>query len=41
MTVVQVLYGIIFWLGLPLNLARYVETLVTFLICELLIVRMV
>ena len=42
MIVGQVLYGIVFWLyRLPLNLARYVETLATFSICELRMVRMV
>ena len=37
----QVLYGIGFWLYLPLNLARYVETLVSFSICKLRMVRTV
>jgi hypothetical protein len=41
MIVGQVLYGIFFWLCLPLNLARYVETLATLSICELRMVRMV
>lgn len=41
MPVGQILYGIIFWLDLSLNLARYVETLVNFSIYELRSVRMV
>ena len=41
MIVGQVLYGIVFWLYLPLNLARYVEALATFSICELRMARMV